>query len=357
MVWRSHLVAFVRARLSAKKLVAEYDAIGGGKAINRFNREQAETLTKALDGRYAAKTSVYLASPFGTPDILTSARRLEQDGVTHVVLLPLFPQYASDSTGRALAEWEAHVQRGTIAARPTVAIREFATHELYVRALNERIDQALQRFPKHLRGQVELMFAAHGQAVADGQKETPDPYCCLAHNTVDEIMSLRGNDLPFSLSFVRPQAWGSRLSHEIPQRFRELAGTGRRAVLVVPVDHVTEQFDTAFLLDVRMRQSAEESGMSHYHVVSGINCHPLFIDALTDMVDATLGNRATDLPAMECLDQCPRPEWLDSRSDPRCAACPYSARNGRAADERPSLPHGEHTVLDQVNSPASSDEK
>lgn len=357
MLWRSHLGAFVRARMSAKKLVSEYDAIGGGKAINRFNREQADALTKAVEDRYDAKASVYLASPFGTPDILTSARRMEEDGVTHVVLMPLFPQYASDSTGRALAEWEVLVQQGTLARRQTVAIREFATHPLYVRALNERVDQALQRFPKHVRGQVELMFAAHGQAVPGGQGHIPDPYCCLAHNTVDELMKLRGQDLAYSLAFVRPHAWGSRLSPDIPQQFRELASAGRRSVLVVPVDHVTEQFDTAFLLDVRMRQSADECGISHYHVVSGINCHPLFIEAMTDMADAALGARPRNLPTMECLDHCPRPDWQGSTPDIRCTACPWGRGGKRPAEERPSQIHSGHAVVDQVSSPVSSDEK
>jgi ferrochelatase len=344
--WQTHVAATIRARWAAGRLQAEYDAIGGGSVINRLNREQAQTLAKQLAASAAGgrldgvQTSVYTASPFGVPDMVDTARKMDEDGVTHVVLLPLFPQYAMETTGRALAEWESLMASGAFTARPTVAIREFATHDLFIRAMSERMDQALQRFPKHARENVQILFAAHGAAdpVTGGMQ---DPYCCQAHYTADAVMKHRGNDIPFSLAFVRPNSWGSRLSWSVPERFRDMVANGRRSVLVVPVDHVSEQFDTTFVLDVRMRDAAEAEGISHYHVSSGLNCHPLFVDALTDLVHAALGRRDARLPQMEMFSSCPRPLWnadASSREDVTCAVCPLSATSRRPHPHLKSTP-------------------
>ncbi len=330
--WRSHVAAWLRARIAARYLTWQYDAIGGGKAINQFHQEQANMLQSMIDRSDCGRTTVYVASPFGSPDIAAAAEKMEHDGVTHVVLLPLFPQYAAETTGRSFAEWELLMRQGFVSARPTVAVRQFATHEGYIEALNDRIDQGLQRFPRHVRSQVQLVFAAHGSTTRH-RGGAPDPYCCLSHHTVDALMQRRGHDLPHMLAFVRPDSWGGNLAGGMAARFRELAATGQRAALVVPVDHVTEQFDTAYLLDVRMREVAEDVGLSHYEVVNGLNCHPLFMETLLDLVRAPLGYRSEPLEGLERFGSCPRPDW-DVPPEGRCAVCPFGVHaNGNDGND------------------------
>ena len=334
-LWFRHLQSQLSARLLSRQVISEYSSIGGGSSINRLNREQCSELSSRLqaleDLPKGVRFFTYLASPFGTPDMLSAARQMEEDGITHVVLLPMFPQYATETSGRALATWEALIKTGKLSTRPTTAVGQFATRDKYLRSLNERIEQALQRFPKHIRPEVELLFAAHG-IPAGHDPVNRDPYCCLVHNTVDAIMDMRGRDRTFSLTFVRSKMWGDQVSGDLQDRLRRMARAGTRAVLVVPVDHVTEQFDTAFLLDVRMRGVAEQSGIPHYQVASGLNCHPLFMDCLGELVreclflpDAPLGSGDSIVAPPTT---CPRDTWTidevhaDLRTSARCTACP-----------------------------------
>ncbi|MDA0377859.1 MAG: ferrochelatase [Bacteroidetes bacterium] len=343
-LWVRHLQSQLSARFLSRQLNTEYSSIGGGSAINRLNREQCRDLNGRLqalaDLPAGVRFHTYLASPFGTPDILEAVRQMDQDGITHVILLPMFPQYATETTGRALASWDALIRTGKLATRPTIAIGQFATREKYLRSVNERIEQALQRFPKHIRPDVELLFAAHGIPVtSDAEKR--DPYCCLVHRTVDGIMAMRGQDRQFSLTFVRTRTWGDQVSNDLQDRLRRMARSGTRAVLVVPVDHVTEQFDTAFVLDVRMRGVAEHAGIPHYHVASGLNCHPLFMDCLADLVRESLDSPGASAPV--CGDHvesashvCPRSSWAtdgihnDPRTEARCGSCPMHPVNAKA---------------------------
>ena len=337
-LWFRHLQSQLSARMLSRQVISEYSSIGGGGSINRLNREQCSELGGRLqaleDLPEGVRFHTYLASPFGTPDMISAARRMEEDGITHVVLLPMFPQYATETSGRALATWEALIKTGKIKTRPTTAVGQFATREKYLRSLNERIEQGLQRFPKHIRKDVELLFAAHG-IPAGHDPNNRDPYCCLVHNTVDAIMNMRGQDRTFSMTFVRTRTWGDQVSNELQDRLRRMARAGTRAVLVVPVDHVTEQFDTAFLLDVRMRGVAEQSGIPHYQVASGLNCHPLFMDCLSELVRECLflpnaSASGTEHSVVAPPAMCPRHTWdikeqhEDQRTEARCGACPMN---------------------------------
>jgi len=338
-LWVRHLQSRLSARLLSRQVLSEYSSIGGGSSINRLNREQCIDLTgrlKMLEGLPdGVKFSTYLASPFGMPDMIDASQKMDEDGVTHVVLLPMFPQYATETSGRAFATWEALIRSGEIKAWPTTSIGEFATREKYLLSVNERIEQALQRFPKHIRPDVELLFAAHGIPASE-DPDNRDPYCCLVHNTVDGIMALRGRDRDFSLSFVRRRKWTDQVTPDLQDRLRRMARAGTRAVVVIPVDHVSEQFDTAFLLDVQMRGVAEAAGIPHYQVASGLNCHPLFMECLAELVHDALAHEPSDGPAdtygpvVAVQPNCPRSEWsigeahADDVTEARCNACPMA---------------------------------
>ncbi len=342
--WLSHLKSRFSARLLTREVIKDYREIGGGASINRLNREQALDLGRRLKSSVIIPEGVhiktYLVSPFGSPSMLDAAEKMKQEGVTHVVLLPLFPQYGIETTGRALAHWEALIKNHEIAARPTTAIWEFASNDKYVEALNERIDQGLQRFPRKARPDVTILFAAHGTFVGDS-KDNKDPYCCLVHHTVDRLMQKRNHDHAFKLSFVRDGGWGTSISIDLKNQFSDLARAGKRAVLVVPVDYVTEQFDTAYMLDVKARTEAEASGIAYYHVAAGLNCHPLFIEGLTDLVVESIVP-SSKKPEMLCVEACPRTGWhgKDEPEGDKCSVCPFLSNPKENKTARPSQRHG-----------------
>ncbi len=279
--WLSRLIARTRSKSVGK----DYEVIGGGSPINRLTREQASAIEVALNDRYGEAMGVtfrtYIAMRYWHPFSEDAAKRMLEDGIDKVVLLPLYPQYSKTTTGSSLLYWWMLEQAGEIAVRPTAYVYEYAAHPKYIRAVSERIDEALQRFPRNLRSHVQLVFSAHGTPLRE-MKERKDPYCCLIHGTVDRVMALRRNDRPFHVAFqskVGPAEW---LTPSTPDKLKELAEDGLTAVLLVPIAFVTDHIETAYELDVEVRQEAEEMGIRHFEVTSGLNCHPLFIEALAE---------------------------------------------------------------------------
>ncbi len=285
--WLSRLIATTRA----KKVGKDYEVIGGGSPINRLTREQAKALEARLNRTYAAGQDVsfhtYIAMRYWHPFTEEAAAQMQRDGITKVVLLPLYPQYSKTTTGASFVYWWALEQAGEIPRWPLTSVFEYAANPKYIQAISERIDEALQRFPHRVRDRVHLVFSAHGTPLKE-MKERRDPYCCLVHSTVDRVMAHRRHDRPYHVAFqskVGPAEW---LTPSTPDQLKTLAEEGHTAVLIVPVAFVTDHIETAFELDVEVREEAAEFGIKHYEVTSGLNCHPLFIEALAEAVVAQL---------------------------------------------------------------------
>ncbi len=309
--WMRHRLCRFVARKRAAVVGEDYRQIGGGSPINRLTREQAEALERRLNGRYGAATGAtfrtYVAMRYWEPTSEQAAAQMAADGVTRVVLLPLYPQYSKTTTGSSLVFWKALEETEEIPTWPTSLVPEYATHPLYVQALSDRIDEALQRFPRGTRERVHLVFSAHGTPVKE-MKKRRDPYCCLVHSTVQAVMDLRAEkeDRPFHVAFqskVGPAEW---LTPSTPDKLEELAHEGVMATLVVPVAFVTDHIETAFELDIEVREEAHEAGIEHFEVTSGLNGHPLFIEALAEAVAAQV-DPARDLAGDGVPDALPRP--------------------------------------------------
>jgi ferrochelatase len=286
-----HWLATSIASVRAGTLRDRYEVIGGGSPLTRLANEQAEALQGHLNDRYGEPTGVefrtYPAMRYWHPFGEEAAAQMQDEEVDKVVLLPSYPQYSTATTGSALAYWMALADADERPSWPTTAVEGYAANPKYVRAVSERIDEALQRFPQSVRDEVVLVFSAHDTAFrARGRRD--DPYCCLVHSTVEQVMRLRGRDRPFHTSFqsmMGPTRW---LSPSTPETLKRLAGRGHGSVLIVPVSFVTDHLNTSYELDIQVRAQAEESGINHFEVTAGLNTHPLYIEALGEAAVAQL---------------------------------------------------------------------
>jgi ferrochelatase len=285
--WLSKLIANLRANSVSE----DYEAIGGGSPINRLTEEQADSLQSTLNAMYGDQLEVdfrtYIAMRYWHPFSEEAAADMEADEVDEVVLLPLYPQYSKTTTGSSLIYWWMLQEKEEIPDWPTSSVFEYATHPKYIQALSERIDEGLQRFSQEVRSEVQLVFSAHGTPLKE-MTERRDPYCCLIHSTVDRVVKHREDERPFHVSFqskVGPDEW---LTPSTPDKLEALAAEGHRSVLLIPVAFVTDHIETAYELDIELREEAEEFGIDHYEVTSGLNCHPLFIEALAEVTAAQI---------------------------------------------------------------------
>lgn len=286
-----HWLSTAIARYRASQVRSEYELIGGGTPTTRLAREQAESLQRHLGGQYGSPTGtefrVYVGMRYGPPFSEEAWAQLQSDGVDKVVLVPLYPQYAQDTSGTVLAYWKALAAQTPETSWPTTSVTEFAANPKYIQALSERIDEGLQRFRRDRRENVQLLFSAHGASRHENQ-DGRDPFCYHVQATVEEVMRHRGHDRPFRIAFRETEGWGASLAPSTPDVLDTLAEAGGGPVLVVPVSLITDNVENRYALDIKMRSRARSLGIERFEVASGLNTHPLLIEALGEAVASQL---------------------------------------------------------------------
>src|SRR5947207_687108 len=92
------------------------------------------------------------------------------------------------------------------------------------------------------------------------------------------------------------QPW---LEPDVGDVLGELAGTGTKAVVVVPVGFVSDHMEVRHDLDTQAARSAESLGLAFARAATP-GCHPRFVSMITDLVRERLAQPDQDCPADCC---------------------------------------------------------
>ena len=167
----------------ARKVQHHYATIGGGSPIRRFTEQQARALQLKLT-EAGLDARCFVAMRYWHPFTARAIEQLRDACCDEVVLLPLYPQYSSTTTGSSLNEWRRLFREDV----PVQCVDAFYRHEMYLQALVEKIDEALARFAEPERP--EIVFSAHSVPVAVIHKG--DPYQRQIEETVERLMQRGG---------------------------------------------------------------------------------------------------------------------------------------------------------------------
>ncbi len=259
----------------AKKVQHHYAVIGGGSPIRRHTERQARALEAALRAG-GLDARCFVAMRYWHPFTAEAVARVRAAGCDELVLLPLYPQYSSTTTGSSLNEWE----RRWDGSLPAAAVREFYRNEIYLSALVEKLDQALSRFGN--RRDVHLVFSAHSVPLSVIEKG--DPYQRQIEETVALVMERGGWANPHRLCYQSKVGASKWLQPSLRATVRQLAADGVKDVCVMPVSFVSDHVETLGEIDHEARELAQALGIRRFEMTEGLNDSPRFIEALANVV-------------------------------------------------------------------------
>lgn len=276
---RKPLAKFISAKRS-KKVAEHYAEIGGKSPIGELTGAQATALQAELDKRCRAKVLVAMRywHPF-TEEVIAELKKSRYD---KIILLPLYPQYSKATTASSLNEWNRQCTKLNFRHIPTEVICCYYNHPLYIEAIVDRVNSAYQKFSAVAPQNMDLVFSAHGvplSLIAGG-----DPYQQHIEETVRLVMERGQWKSPHILCYqskVGPAEW---LKPSLLQTIRELAGRGRKHLLVIPVAFVTEHIETLHEINIETRAEAGRLGIAQFEMIPALNNHPKFISCLTELV-------------------------------------------------------------------------
>jgi protoporphyrin/coproporphyrin ferrochelatase len=273
---------FLARRIAKTRLEparASYAALGGRSPLLDLTRQQAAALAAELTD---VETRCFIAMRYWHPLSDATAREVRDWRPDEVVLLPLYPQYSSTTTGSSLTVWREAAARAGLVAR-TSAVCCYPTDAGYVTATAGLLRTAWQAARAELDPSIELrvLFSAHG--LPEPIVQAGDPYQWQIEQTVAHVVAEWGQATDWAICYqsrATPQRWiGPSTEVEI-----ERAAHDKVAVLVVPIAFVSDHSETLVELDIDYRMLADRLGVPGYFRVPTQNADAMFIAALAGLV-------------------------------------------------------------------------
>ena len=316
------LLARIIAYARTKPATANYMILGGGSPLLGLTQDQARALERALP---EFDVRCFTAMRYWHPFSGEVARQVRDWAPDQVVLLPLYPQYSTTTTGSSLSAWrEAAAGAGLVA--PVTTLCCYHADPGYIEATAAGVRRAYDAALAELAGRspLRVLFSAHG--LPETIVKRGDPYQYQVERTVAAVVrALAIPKLDWTVCYqsrATPQKWlDPSTEHTIEQ-----AAEDHTAVLVVPIAFVSEHSETLVELDVEYREFAEAKGVPGYFRAPAQNSDAGFIASLATLVRKSLGQG----PGL-C-------SWAGARTCPKQHGdCPH-ARAGLAAPVSEAIP-------------------
>lgn len=281
------------AKRRTPEVQKKYSEIGGGSPILKWTNLQGELMCKQLDdvSPETAPHKHYVAFRYVTPLTEDALQQVEQDQPERVVLFSQYPQYSCATSGSSFNAIFTHYKsnKNALSNSKWSIIDRWGTHPLLAKTFADNIRSELAKFPKEKQKDVILLFSAHSlplKAVNRG-----DAYPSEIGSTVQNVMEALNYCNPYCLvwqSKVGPLPWLEPFTEDAIKGFVK---QGKKNFILVPIAFVNEHIETLHELDIEYCQElAHEVGAEKIGRAAAPNDHPLFIDALTDVVHSHLRN-------------------------------------------------------------------
>ncbi|TAK58889.1 MAG: ferrochelatase [Bacteroidetes bacterium] len=276
---RKPLAKFISSKRSPK-VAAHYKEIGGKSPILELTIAQAKALEKELNNHCKAK--VFIAMRYWHPLTEAAIMEMRKEQFSNIILLPLYPQHSTTTTGSSLNEWKRQCAALNYKNERHELIHHYHDHPLYIEAIVENINRTYSKFSHLNPAEIDLLFSAHGVPVSIIKKG--DLYQAHIEETVKLVVKKGGWNSPHVLCYqskVGPAEW---LKPSIQNTIHDLTMKGRKHLLVIPIAFVTEHIETLHEINIEIREEAEHLGITQFEMMPALNDSPKFISCLTDVV-------------------------------------------------------------------------
>jgi len=283
-------LAWLIATTRSAKSKGYYASIGGGSPLRRITTAQAKALEQELSDISA---KVYVAMRFWHPLTDETVGQIIRDGITHLVALPLYPQFSVATSG---SSFKALIRAFDATGQSRKVRRHYVPHwyqnQEYIAAFVEKLSTEIATFPDQKMENIHILFSAHSIPISYVEKG--DPYDKQTKQTIELMMKKLGRPFPYHLSYqsrVDPAKW---LSPNTDETIRRLAREGVKQLVIVPVSFVSEHVETLYELDILYKKVGDEVGIHEMRRVPTLDTNPQFISALGTLVRDKLNKWAPE---------------------------------------------------------------
>ena len=243
-----------------------------GSPLMVYSRRQQQALAARLPD-----TPVALGMSYGSPSLASAVDDLLAQGVEHIVVLPLYPQY-SCSTVAAVWDELARILAKKRAIPGISFIRDYAEHPDYIHALAASVRAS---FAVH--GEPDLLLLSY-HGIPQRYANQGDDYPQRCRDTTRELVSALGLPpervmMTFQSRFGR-EPW---LTPYTDETLKMLGEQGTKHIQVLCPGFAADCLETLEEIAVQNREVFLEAGGEQYEYIPALNADVAHIEMMVNL--------------------------------------------------------------------------
>jgi ferrochelatase len=294
-VQRWMLINLIIAPFRAPKSAKLYKKVWfkEGSPLLVYSEQATQLLAKSLGENYEVK----LAMRYQNPSIKSILDQWEHQGFDKIIVLPLFPQYASASTGSATEE-TLNILKNWEVIPDLEVIENFCQHPLFIQAFAELGKKYMEKVQFD-----HFVFSYHGLPERQILKASTPGYCqlgdcCSKYTTKNKycyraqsyettrllVEALGLQEGQYSTCFqsrLGKTPWIKPYADDV---IPALAKQGKKKILFFSPSFVADCLETIEEGGEEYNHLFKEHGGEHWQLVESLNTSDLWIACLKDLV-------------------------------------------------------------------------
>jgi ferrochelatase len=253
-----------------------------GSPLAVYSSRLANKIDVRLRANLGDRVRVALGMTYGSPSIESAIGALAEQNVRRLLVLPLYPQYCSSTTGsafdatvQALARWRWLPE--------TRFVNDYHSEPVYIDAVAARIEEHWQQIGERSH----LLFSYHGIPAA--YVKEGDPYQAQAEATTRLVaarLGLAAGDWSHCYqSRFGPVIW---LQPYTEDTLKELASRGMRKLTVVSPSFAVDCLETLQEVAMEYRDEFCELGGERLTLVPALNDDDRHVEMLSQVIQRHL---------------------------------------------------------------------
>jgi protoporphyrin/coproporphyrin ferrochelatase len=274
-----------------------------GSPLMVYSRKVQQLLQIALGKEF----KVELAMRYQQPSIQEGIDSLLKESIDHLIILPLFPQYASASTG-SVNQKVLEILSGYQVIPKITLINQFSTHPGFIDAF------CTLSKPYNIETYDHIIFSFHGlperhllkadnngkclksmdccSSITSSNKDCYSAQCFATANAISKKLHIPKEK--FTVSFQSRLGKDPWIQPYTSSLIQKLAKLQKKRVLVFCPAFVCDCLETIFEIGVEYAEEFKHAGGECLDLVPGLNDHPAWIEALRIIILDSCSNKLSN---------------------------------------------------------------
>ena len=247
-----------------------YEQIGGSSPLHDLTNNLIEKLSKELP-QYFITAAMRYTSPFSQ----TAIARIKQQGITDIILLPMYPQYSTTTTKSSIDDF---IEKAKDENFNISIVEPFYKNQLLNKTICDEIVKTQARYDDF-----HLIFSAHGlpqKIINKGdpyQQQIQEHVEILKEKLQHYSVNFRSINLAYQ-SKVGPMRWLEPSLDDMLKNFQN------EKVIIYPISFLIDNSETVFELEIEYKELAEKLGIKEYKVCKCLNDSDNFIEVIKTLL-------------------------------------------------------------------------